>query len=415
MRKKALYIIYGVLVSVFVGFLGSGVATADISGSASVNIHKEDALAITLSGDVTNGSASVNINVDNLNGVFNETGDITATVISTVANGYTLGMDSSTSALTSSGSEATIDELAESAEGYERASFPVNKWGYSLKTGNEYGNYFGMGDGVELQDVSEPTAGTISTLRLGTKVDSTIPDGRYSTTIVFTLTAKVESRLYMQDVTAATCPNERTLAYDLRDDNAYYIQEITTGETTLCWMTTNLDLAAETPLYSDTSNVPDGYPISGGVPFYTLAASTQDFTNPTIASVYNSGNTICDGEQPCYSYYDLVSASAGTRPYPANEDVVYDICPKGWRLPTQENFQALRDIYGTGEAITAAPWYGVYAGVYNTIYNNNNSARYWSSTAVGGSGFYILYYYPAYTHVTQDGAYFGFSVRCVAK
>ena len=393
--KKLVCVFCLLLVGILSFVFGAGEVYGDISGSASVNIHKEDALAITLSGDVTNGSASVNINVDNLNGVFNETGDITATVISTVANGYTLGMDSSTSALTSSGSEATIDELAESAEGYERASFPVNKWGYSLKTGNEYGNYFGMGDGVELQDVSEPTAGTVSTLRLGTKVDSTIPDGRYSTTIVFTLTAKPESRLYMQDVASwknTLAINESVIAYDLRDGKDYWVTRLETdpaipderadctgeGANRVCtqvWMTQNLDLELEsntktfthydtdlgyttndanavwTPQVATSSNIGDftdeygaerSYD-SGEIYIYT-SNSTSDDSIYTLAQCLEQGNTEYDCEHyhagNLYNFYTVTALSATSNDNPitvsnANySSMPNSICPAGWRLPT---------------------------------------------------------------------------------
>ena len=65
-------------------------------------------------------------------------------------------------------------------------------------------------------------------------------------------------KLYIQDVDAASCPKQRTLVYDKRDEEPYYIQEITANGTTLCWMTSNLNLAGGTVLTSTLSNVKPG-------------------------------------------------------------------------------------------------------------------------------------------------------------
>ena len=239
-----------------------------------------------------------------------------------------------------------------------------------------------------------------------------------------TLTLRGKQKVYMQNITPDTCPTTRTLVYDARDEKQYYVQKITYGSTTKCWMTTNLDLAGGTALYSNTSNVPDGHPSTGSTPYYTLPASrtsadggvTLDggFNDNAVADVYNSGSTTCGNNSPCYSYYSYTAATAGTNP--SSGDAQYDICPKGWRLPTQTELTALMTTYTTGATLTAAPFNGVYTGYYyyGSFFNGGSSGYYWSSTADDVSHTHRLLFYSSTADVTNDSKYLGYPVRCVA-
>ena len=112
-------------------------------------------------------------------------------------------------------------------------------------------------------------------------------------------------------------------AYDVRDDKVYSVAKID-GE---IWMAANLELDGGTALYSDTSNVPSGYPSNGNTPYYTLPASSMSgFDDNAGAFVYNSNNTECGQDSPCYSYYSFVAATAGDNP--SSGVAANDICPK---------------------------------------------------------------------------------------
>ena len=219
----------------------------------------------------------------------------------------------------------------------------------------------------------------------------------------------VKYKDYMQDATATSLaslmPNsgDSVTLYDKRDEQAYTIAKIG-GK---YWMTKNLDLAGGTTLTSADSNVTTSYTLP--------ASSTAGFTSNDTAYVYNSGSTSCSSGNPCYSYYSHVAAAAGTNP--STGEVEADICPKGWRLPTQAEYSTLRSSYSTGATLTASPFNGVYAGWYD--YSEPDSigtdAMYWSSTA-----YYNTAYYLYYGNSTSDidhgvGKAYGAAVRCVAN
>ncbi len=228
------------------------------------------------------------------------------------------------------------------------------------------------------------------------------------------------SKIYMQDVTTANCPTTRTLAYDKRDEKTYYIQKITYNNTTVCWMTSDLDLAGGTALYSDDSNVEDGYSRSGGRAYYTLPQSggrygPSGFSSGSRYSVYNSESTDCNASYGCYSYYTFDVATAGYRC--SNSDTAcYDICPKGWQLPANYYYANIVPQYGGGNVI-ASPWYATAAGVIQNSSFFPGGGHYWTNTAyTDGIQAYAM-------HFGSDGAaysdraprYYGYHVRCMAK
>ena len=203
-----------------------------------------------------------------------------------------------------------------------------------------------------------------------------------------------KNKLYMQDVTLDTCPAERTLVYDSRDNQEYYIQKI--GST--CWMTSNLNLAGGTKITPEKSNVADDFTLP--------ASSTTDFVSWGSPAVHN--------DDTYGSYYNYIAATAGTNPSSGN--ATYDICPKGWRLPSQTEYNTLKATYTTGDALTAAPWYGIYDGQYaGSIQSAGYYGNYWASAAADSDyGYYLSF---SKNNATITGGYKvnGLSVRCIAK
>jgi uncharacterized protein (TIGR02145 family) len=219
-----------------------------------------------------------------------------------------------------------------------------------------------------------------------------------------------------ENVLSSMVPNEQYTLEDSRDGKNYNVSKI--GST--IWMTTNLDLAGGTTLTPADSNVAANY---------TLPASNPSgFIEGTTANVYNSGSTTCGANSPCYSYYNFRAAVANTIPGPA-EEALYDICPKGWRLPNNDDFS---DLIDTVDTINEAPWYGVYAGEYYT--GPNAGVDYNSSFIDGGSygniwGGYdtntnpiapntmagAMYFGQYGPDVAQESYVSGLSIRCVSK
>ena len=220
-----------------------------------------------------------------------------------------------------------------------------------------------------------------------------------------TITGKEKPKLYMWNATSADCG---TTMWDNRDGTERSYTTATIGN--LCWMTKNLMLgkSTTTALTSSTSNVR-----SSG---YTLpASSTSGFSSNTAQNVYVAGDRSCSSSQSCYAYYTYAAATAGTNPSSGASN--YDICPAGWRLPTQAEFYTLKGTYTTGATLTASPWLGVYSGYYysSQFYRGGSYGYYWSSTADSSSSAYYLAFSSSGAAVDYLNKYSGRAVRCVAK
>ena len=306
---------------------------------------------------------------------------------------------------------------------YTAASVSLNCGTYNI-SGN-YNNNYEFSSWARANGVAVTSTTTASTTMTVTGAGT------------LTLNAK-QSKLYMQELPANSCPTTRTLVYDNRDEKPYYIQKITAGDRTVCWMTQSLDLAGGTALTPSNTNITANY---------TLPASANDYASYNNANntavVYNSNSTNCANRNPCYSYYTYkavkagkdISAAGGTSTSGSSathyKDFSYDICPKGWRLPTYAETKQLISTYNTYDLITVAPFYGVtngrYSGGTTTGFSGSNSYYYgyywlasygsqgWDSSSSG----YV--YYPAtlefYNYpsvsVSTNLARFGLGVRCV--
>ena len=194
---------------------------------------------------------------------------------------------------------------------------------------------------------------------------------------------------------------------DARDNKAYTITKLSDGT---IWMTTNLDLAGDTTITQADSNVASSYTLP--------ASSTSGFNTAATANVYNSGSTTCGDNSPCYSYYNYAAATAGTNP--STGDSGYDICPKGWRLPNQAEYESLvAAVSASGDGIAAAPINGTYSGYHisGTFTNGGAHGNYWSSTAETATYAYRLAFVSGATSYVDHAVekQYGFAVRCVVK
>ena len=202
---------------------------------------------------------------------------------------------------------------------------------------------------------------------------------------------------YMQDLTAAQCSGSSDGATatlrDRRDNNTYTIAKINGN----CWMTQNLRLAGGTTLTSTYSNVSSSYTI----PTTDLTTGDNSYTQ---GEIHNSGNTTTG------YWYNFCAASAGTNCSSSNSsNTTYDICPKGWRLPTNSEFGT---ITGTSYISAFSPVTGGYYG--NGSLRTTSSGYWWSSTAYNSNSQYYLYYngsslYTSYNFYKNRGFY----VRCI--
>ena len=269
----------------------------------------------------------------------------------------------------------------------------------SLAYGTNYYLYPTFASGYEFNSYQKTDSATNASLGSTSSVNTYYKMGAGNGAI--TMTSKA-SAIAFQNATSADCGK---LMYDNRGTAAYKSITYTTATINgLCWMTRNLDLPGGTTVTSSDSNVTSSYTLP--------ASSTTGFSDDYPAYVYNSNSTTCGNNQPCYSYYSYKAATAGTNPSGGN--AANDICPKGWRLPTQTEYNALKN---TGVNLTTSPFYGVHAGYYysSSLHDGGSGGVYWSSTADGASIAYYLSFSGFTGRTESDYKRTGSSIRCVAK
>ena len=384
MQSIALTTLFGV------GFVLAG-SSAFAANSGDITFSAELLPSTTVT--IPTNPVGVNITPSSA-GAFGSTSfDVT---VSTNQPGYTLSMTTSSTSLASTtinpetNEYFTIPTLDFVSGGYTESNFTRNRWGISI----DGGNYNAIAASQQLKDTDTATNADVTTIGVGANLDLLTASGSYSTTIEFAVVPKVRM-LAIQDITTATCPTTRTLVYDSRDGQEYYIQKIDS----VCWMTSNLNITGGTTLTSAKSNVSSDYALP--------ASSTAGFNDATEAFVYN--------DSTYGGYYSWVAATAGTNP--KSGESTYDICPKGWHLPTKANYDTLKSTYTTGDTLTAAPWYGAYGGYYfgGSASNVGSGGYYWSSTA-GDLGYaYYLGFGSSSAYTGGDNKGLGYSVRCITQ
>lgn len=160
---------------------------------------------------------------------------------------------------------------------------------------------------------------------------------------------------YMQDLTASHCTNSDNGAAatlrDRRDNNSYTIKKIKNS----CWMVQNLRLASGTRLTSTYSNVASSYTM----PTAQLAGNEILFN---VGQMQMSTNTTYGG------YYNFCAASAGTVCNENPVDATYDICPKGWHLPSEDDASFFED----GTLSERNSLYKAFGPTFSGIYYNRS-------------------------------------------
>ena len=313
------------------------------------------------------------------------------TVTTTDSAGYSLylyssdGDNSLRPKISSLANISTINATAGDV-GLTLSSLEPNTWGYNLGTStpNDNTTYSAVptdnSTPIQTKDTSDTnSANDTYTLSFGAKVDSTIASGAYSNALTVAVVAEPRAIIYIQDLTLADCRSRASDAAftvtDRRDDNDYTVRYINGA----CWMTQNLRLAGGQTLTSEESNIVGSWEFPNNSltlgNSYTEARSIlSDNPDPDTALEYGG-------------YYNYCAASAGTVCSSSSaQDATQDICPKGWRLPTNSEQSGIRS-YGSAFS-------PVYTGnYYNGSLNSTGSYGYWWSATANSSTYqYLLRY-----------------------
>jgi len=255
--------------------------------------------------------------------------------------------------------------------------------------------------------------------------------------------------LFMQELTAANCPLERTMAIDARNNATYWVRKIPgtgAGGTDLCWMETNLAYAGGGDnQFGDvlTLGLTQGiggvntamgqacYGDNGSLDVYGLGCYWVP-TGANVTTAPNPPSTSTDGgvTNPQYGYlYNWCAAmgrqSAACQVGTPTVNPNVNICPLGWRLPTGEpttgEFTLLNNTVNggltnsdsgllTASSLMRSGWFS--GGGFGDVGANG---YYWSSTALSATNAHALSFNVAgvwsANEVSKGG---GLAVRCVA-
>lgn len=477
--------LFGIICLIILGVVAGGAAISNVSAlSYQSNVGVGFTFNPTLSVSLSNSDLVINNLSPNTS---SDSNIITVNIATNAAYGYdlfsTVGNTTNATTELKNGNNSFTSLSSNVAA---PASFDDNKWGYSYSTDSgsswvsgDYGStsagYAGLplytGTGVKLASANSNTDSSVQ-FKIAAKAGATQASGEYTNVVNFTAVSKVapvslldafaasgaeqlNGYYKMQDMTGEICDSieieHSTInLIDARDNKVYKVAKLKDGK---CWMTQSLDLAGGTALYSDTSDVPDGYSVSGGTPYYTLpASSTIGFDDVSKAYVYNvpSGDpnhSNCETGNPCYSYYSWLAATVGGKDIGGNivstrnDSAAYSICPKGWRLPkamisnSPDVLRASSDFYnlavaygmsGDGDSQNTQVFYNnagpgtVPSFQLSSYYDLNSFASgerygaYWSATFDNASFSQSLYVSP--TYVGSANGFIsrgGIQIRCL--
>jgi len=421
---KSLYIYIGCtalsLLSCFLG--GSSVFAETVDYS--VTIEPSLTLTIPTSSIVLNlDPSSKTFDSKNLNvtvGTNNKTGY--KLTLSTPNDNTDLERDTSGDTTAISATIPTLD-----AGTYTESTFTANKWGYKINTNTAIPSiittdYIPFTSGNTLMERDTAINHDETELSFASKIDYLQPAGAYSTTLQFNIVANPLVN-YMQDLNPALCTTTPMTVVDKRDNQEYVIQRLADGN---CWMMTNLNLGATaltTDLTSANTNLSN-----------TITAATfNGWKKSSGTGTYTAGEYIpvsgtdSTSQTPYGTLYNYCATSAGTICTSSNSsDAQYDVCPKGWRLPTgggsSSEFRTLynQSAYNTlakmrapytsgGAAFAFAGYFNAAAPVQQNIYG-----IYWSSTQYSNTNMYRLYLTTAGVYPDTNAVrYFGYSIRCI--
>ena len=464
--KSSLYTIASIISSVSLISLGS--INSVYAETVDYNVNIEPSLVVTIP------SNTVELNINPVTTQFNSA-DLSVTVGTNNATGYTLTMSSDSTELSKTGSVDTIPTLETLAGGYPEADFTVNHWGYKLSTAT---NYLPFATSNELDVTNAPTNSKTSTVNFAAKADLSKPAGTYKLAIDFAAVAnhvpvtwemaytnagktKTEGYYSIQDATSAMCTEvdmgETITVRDTRDGETYLIGKLADNR---CWLLDNLrlDLGDSTVLANTTADNTNAsatslnYMKNGGgttsdqyatsaVSYWT---SSYSFSAPLIA-IKDASDTSGTGWNPNTTatsygngsgkigvYYNYCAASAGSYCYgngtsagTSSGNAEEDICPAGWRMPTGDDsgeYQALYDEYSSASEGQAAafrnalstPLSGTF--IHGSAYDQGSDGRFWSSTRNGNYSMYNLSVdasdvYPQ----SGNNRLNGYSVRCLLQ
>ena len=289
--------------------------------------------------------------------------------------------------------------------------------------------------------------GTDLDIFYGINASTALPTGNYNTEVTYTAFSEgVNVFPTMQDFTAARCDamgaNTSINLSDSRDDKYYRVTKMADGH---CWMTDNLALDGTDKagnvrvLTPSDSNVTSNVTLAENISADAAASDTVVQINSNVA---NNTTDACDtGMYPycivntttkygnLYNWY-AATAKSGTTGITGG-DASQDICPKGWKMPSNTGDFSYPNLIGkynmttTGEingayvqTAQSSPLFFALAGQASgsTLTSQGNYGNYWSKSARNSGTSYYLSVRSSTGQLlpaNSSDKYNSFSVRCV--
>ena len=249
----------------------------------------------------------------------------------------------------------------------------------------------------------------------------------------------------MQEMTPEVCASAEIgeagagILKDIRDNNIYNVTRLDDGN---CWMTSNLSLTKESiakagnspKLTSESSNVADDSTFIMPDSIETLSSTTspKDFSNEVdynnIAQIYDGGSKDPRWKPSYGSYYNWYAATAGTgnaELTTAGEEASGSICPKGWVLPSRNDYETLLSVANiTNNAEGSAKLRGkpynfslagaILDGILLYVGDSGGNGDYWAKTVYDQVNSEYLIFSVGKVGIDKGLRHRGRSVRCVA-
>lgn len=206
---------------------------------------------------------------------------------------------------------------------------------------------------------------------------------------------------------------------DSRDNQKYLVGKLADGK---YWMLDNLALGGDTEIALSSANTN----IAGGMTWTLPASVSSGFSSLTEAQInadYKSDRVTSYGvgSGKVGVYYNFCAASAGTICADSNSsNASYDVCPKGWRMPTggaSGEYQTLYVDYNSNVTDFGNALSMLFSGNFSggSQAGPGVGGYFWSSTYYDAGGMHSLRIYQSglIEPQTANGRGGGFTVRCV--
>lgn len=257
------------------------------------------------------------------------------------------------------------------------------------------------------------TSGTITS---STQIETSYTIGTANATL--TANTIAFSGPTIQNYSANDCGLTATRAQDNRDGTIYKVMKLNDGN---CWMMENLDLGAmDLKIDLDSTNTNINNTITAATfNGWRKRYSSTNYTSGEFISRYGTDVYASERFGTLYNYYAATGGTISGTGVSANAK--YDICPAGWRMPSNSELTGLYSVYNSatllrspiesdGAAFTTASRFSSNSGA-----GTGKNGYYWTSTATASSNIVYGMSFSSSSVTTDLNSYryYGQSIRCI--